>query len=107
LAGVFQTVTKDATVAYRHRIEATSGTVAIDTRRTSGTNDTYYLHRDHLGSPELISKAAGASVVKLSFSAYGERRDTDRAASVTRSGHRRGGSKTLAELGVRLRTSEA
>jgi hypothetical protein len=48
--------------------------VAVYTRRSSGTADTYYLHRDHLGSPELITNAAGTQVVKLSFAAFGERR---------------------------------
>jgi RHS repeat-associated protein len=35
------------------------------------------VHTDHLGSPELITDSAGAQVVKLSFGAYGERRDSD------------------------------
>ncbi|MCM2311821.1 MAG: RHS repeat-associated core domain-containing protein, partial [Steroidobacteraceae bacterium] len=68
---------------FRHLINGTPGTVAMHTRRSSGTNDTYYLHRDHLGSAELITNAAGTSVVKLSFSAYGERRDTDWDGSIS------------------------
>jgi RHS repeat-associated protein len=55
------------------------GTAAIYTRRTSGTplTDTYYVHSDQLGSPELITSSTGGVVVRLSFGAYGERRDQD------------------------------
>jgi RHS repeat-associated protein len=77
VAGLVEKVTKGATTEYRHLISGTPGTVALYTRRSSGTNDTYYLHRDHLGSGELITNAAGTQLVKLSFGAYGERRDTD------------------------------
>jgi RHS repeat-associated protein len=77
VAGLVEKVTKGTATEYRHLISGTPGTVAMYTRRSSGTNDTYYLHRDHLGSGELITNAAGTQVVKLSFSAYGERRDTD------------------------------
>jgi RHS repeat-associated protein len=38
---------------------------------------TYYLLRDHLGSPELITNTGGVPTVKLSFSAYGERRGSN------------------------------
>jgi RHS repeat-associated protein len=47
------------------------------TRRTNGTTATFYMHRDHLGSPELITNASGGQLAKLSFAAYGARRDTD------------------------------
>ncbi len=64
VAGLLEKVTKGATTEYRHLISGTPGTVALYTRRSSGTNDTYYLHRDHLGSGELITNAAGTQVVK-------------------------------------------
>jgi RHS repeat-associated protein len=54
-----------------------AGTVAIYTRRSSGTpaTDTYYVHRDHQGSPELVTNTAGVAVTRFSFSGYGARRD--------------------------------
>lgn len=48
--------------------------MAIYNRKSAGGKLTYHLHRDHLGSPEMITNASGGQVVKLSFSAYGERR---------------------------------
>jgi len=85
VAGLLEKVTKGTTTEYRHRIDATPGTVAIYVRKSSGSNATYYLHRDHLGSPEMITNASGNSVVKLSFSAYGERRDADWDGPITSS----------------------
>ena len=50
---------------------------AIHARRSDATTATFYVHADHLGSPELITNSSGAQVIKLSFGAYGERRDSD------------------------------
>jgi RHS repeat-associated protein len=77
VAGLVEKVTKGSTVEYRHQIQATPGTVAVYVRKSSASNLMYYLHRDHLGSPEMITNSSGTSLVKLSFSAYGERRDVD------------------------------
>jgi RHS repeat-associated protein len=79
VAGLLEKVTKSGVTQYRHKIHGGNGVAAIYTRRTSGSplNSTYYVHTDHLGSPELITDSAGAQVVKLSFGAYGERRDSD------------------------------
>jgi RHS repeat-associated protein len=77
VAGLVEKVTKGSTVEYRHQIEATPGTVAVYVRKSLASNIMYYLHRDHLGSPEMITNSSGTSLVKLSFSAYGERRDVD------------------------------
>jgi RHS repeat-associated protein len=75
VAGLLERVTRPGGVTeFRHQIHGPTGTVAIYTRRSSGTADTYYLHRDHLGSPELITNAAGTQIVKPSFAAFGERR---------------------------------
>ncbi|TAK51081.1 MAG: hypothetical protein EPO25_17655, partial [Gammaproteobacteria bacterium] len=79
IGGILEKVTRSGVTEYRHRIEGGNGTAAIYVRRSSGSpaTETYFVHRDQLGSPELITNAAGAVVVRLSFGAYGERRDSD------------------------------
>jgi hypothetical protein len=74
VAGLVERVTRAGVTEFRHQIHGPTGPVAIYTRRSSGTADTYYLHRNHLGSLELVTNAAGTQVVKLSFAAFGERR---------------------------------
>jgi RHS repeat-associated protein len=76
VAGLFERVTRTTgDVEYRHYIPGGNGLAAIHTRRTSGTNSTYYWHADHLGSPEVITDGSGGNPLRLSFGAYGERRD--------------------------------
>ena len=85
VGGLLEKVKLGSVTEYRHRIEATPGTVAIYTRRSSGSPriDTYYVHRDHLGSPELISRANGTALLAMSFGGYGQRRGTDWSGSVS------------------------
>lgn len=75
LAGLLEKVTRGSSIEYRHLIHGGQGTAAIHARRSSGIHDTYYLHRDHLGSPELITDSDGDALIRPSFAAYGERRD--------------------------------
>jgi RHS repeat-associated protein len=76
VAGLFERVTRPGgVIEYRHYVPGGQGTAAIHTRRSSGTNNTYYWHADHLGSPELFTDQAGATLVRPSFGAFGERRD--------------------------------
>ena len=79
IGGMLEKVTRSGVTEYRHLIEGGNGTAAIYVRRSSGSpaTETYFVHRDQLGSPELITNGAGAAVVRLSFGAYGERRDSD------------------------------
>ena len=77
IAGLLEKVTRGSLIEYRHTIHGGNGATAIHTRRSGGSpaSDTVYVHQDHLGSPELITNASGGEVLRLSFGAYGERRD--------------------------------
>jgi RHS repeat-associated protein len=75
VAGLLEKVTRGGSIEYRHLIHGGKGAAAIYTRVAGGASSTYYLHRDHLGSPELITDSSGNEVVRPSFGAYGERRD--------------------------------
>lgn len=75
VAGLLEKVTRSGVTEYRHTIHGGKGTAAIYTRVSGGTNSTYYVHTDHLGSPELITSNSGTVLVRPSFGAYGERRD--------------------------------
>jgi len=77
IAGLLEKITRGSLIEYRHLIHGGKGTAAIHTRRSGGTPavDTVYVHSDHLGSPELLTSASGGELLRLSFGAYGERRD--------------------------------
>ncbi|MCJ7453328.1 MAG: hypothetical protein MUO39_12780, partial [Steroidobacteraceae bacterium] len=77
VGGILEKVTRGSLTEYRHLIAGGKGIAAIYTRPSTGSPATYYVHTDHLGSPELITNSAGAQVVKLSFGAYGERRGSN------------------------------
>jgi RHS repeat-associated protein len=79
VGGLLEKATKSGVTEYRHLIQGGNGLAAIHTRRTSGSplSETFYVHNDHLGSPELITKQNGTARVRLSFGGYGERRDKD------------------------------
>lgn len=76
VAGLFERVTPSTgPTEYRNYIPGGTGIAAIHTRRSNGTNDTFYVHNDHLGSPELFTRSDGTELLRVSFGAYGERRD--------------------------------
>jgi RHS repeat-associated protein len=61
--------------------------VGMRVERSSGEIDTRYFHRDHLGSVAIITNETGAVVERLSYDAWGKRRQPngqdDPAGSVT------------------------
>lgn len=75
VAELFERITRsDGSLEYRHQIPGGNGIAAIHTR-INGIGTTAYVHADHLGSPEVISDAAGAELLGLSFASYGARRN--------------------------------
>ena len=62
---------------YKHFIHVNGESLALYSRKSTGTNATYYRHDDHLGSTEHLTDNAGANVVMESFGAYGKRRGTN------------------------------
>jgi RHS repeat-associated protein len=76
IGGIFEKVTKPSgVVEYRHAIVAGKEVIALRTLRSSGANDTRYLIKDHLGSVDTVADEAGAVTMRLSFDAFGKRRN--------------------------------
>lgn len=76
--GAFEKLVRDSTTEYRHFIQIEGKAVAIVKRSTAaGSDDTFYLHEDHLGSTDVITNAVGAVVARMSFDAWGQRRGSD------------------------------
>jgi RHS repeat-associated protein len=78
--GLFEKVTKPSgTIEYKHYILAGSDPIAVRTLRFSGgvngSNDTRYLHKDHLGSVEAITDESAGVLQRLSYDAFGKRRN--------------------------------
>jgi RHS repeat-associated protein len=64
----------DGSYVYKNYVYAGRRMVAIDTRYsdTSKSDQLNYIHRDHLGSIDVITNSAGAIVERSSYTAYGE-----------------------------------
>jgi hypothetical protein len=78
VGGILEKLTRGGVTEYRHRIPAGSSSTAVYVRRSSGSSSTYYTTRDHLGSSTVTMDSNGASLVNLSFGAYGKRRGAAR-----------------------------
>jgi RHS repeat-associated protein len=76
IGGMFEKMTSGSTTEYRHYIVASGKAVAVR-MRVSSTEETYYLHEDHLGSTDAITNQAGAKLVQLSYAAWGDRRGSN------------------------------
>ena len=86
VAGLFERVAKtgEATKSV-HYIFAGGTRIAIRTTddAPAPTDKLRYLHRDHLGSVDTITDAAGAVVERLSYGAFGKRRVATGASAWT------------------------
>ncbi len=76
IGGLLQVVNRGGITEYRHQIPAGSST-AIYTRRSDGTNSTYYATSDHLGSADLVMDSAANVLVRESFGPFGARRGSN------------------------------
>ena len=65
------------TTDFRHFIHVNGQSVAVVSRKSTGTNASTYRLDDHLGSTEHLTDATGANVVMESFGAYGQRRGSN------------------------------
>ena len=76
IGNAFERVTRPGgVIEYKHAIVANDETIAIRTLRNNGVNDLRYLHRDHLGSIIAVTNESGSVVGRLSYNAFGKRRN--------------------------------
>jgi RHS repeat-associated protein len=75
VGGLLEKMANSSGTYYRHYIPAGSNTV-VYTRQFAGTNSTYYITQDHLGSSAVITDSNGAFLVKEKFSALGWNENT-------------------------------
>jgi RHS repeat-associated protein len=73
VGGILEKVTVPTGTGYRHYVGAGSAKV-VYTRWSSGLESTRYVTTDHLNSSTVVMDNAGASLVNLSFAAFGARR---------------------------------
>jgi RHS repeat-associated protein len=65
----------DGGTEHRFQVSAGGGTVAVHSVWESGTEQTRYWHRDHLGSVTAVTGEAGTLVERFSYEVWGKRRD--------------------------------
>lgn len=76
VGGILEKVTVPSGTAYRHYIGAGSAQV-VYTRWSTGAENTKYVTTDPLNSSTVVMDSAGATLVNLSFAAYGNRRGSN------------------------------
>jgi RHS repeat-associated protein len=62
---------------HKHYVHAAGMLIAQVTTRSSGANDTRYFHTDHLGSVSVVTNETGGVVQRLSYDAFGRRRNSN------------------------------
>jgi RHS repeat-associated protein len=75
IGNVWNKVITGATTDYRHNIYVGSRSIAVYSRKSTGTNTLRYVLEDYQGSVANILTSTGTSYVKENFSAFGERRN--------------------------------
>ncbi len=75
IGGLVEKVDLGGATHWKHYIAGGSGVVAEYIRHSTGTNETVYLLRDHLGSTDMITNSSGGQMSRVSFDAWGRRRN--------------------------------
>jgi RHS repeat-associated protein len=73
IGGLIEKVTMGTTTSWKHYIAGAIGSVAVYIRRSSGTNETVYLLKDHLGSTEMVTNSSGGQLTRLAYGPLGAR----------------------------------
>jgi len=74
--GLSERVIKNNNKQYKHFIRAGGQVIAIYTATGNSTGNTQYLHRDLLGSVDVITNSLGIVIERLSFDPFGQRRQS-------------------------------
>ena len=78
LGGMLEKVTRaNGTTDWRHRIATPGAGSILYIRQSTGTNLTYSVAGDHLGSTSVVTDSAQALIVSQSFGAFGARRGSN------------------------------
>ena len=78
LGGLLEKVTRaNGTTDWRHRIATPGAGSILYIRQSTGTNLTYSVAGDHLGSTSVVTDSAQALIVSQSFGAFGARRGSN------------------------------
>ncbi|MDP9008029.1 MAG: FG-GAP-like repeat-containing protein [Pseudomonadota bacterium] len=101
VGGLLEKVANSTGTGYRHYIPAGNNFI-VYTRLNTGTNSTYYISKDHLGSSAVISDSSGAPIVKERFGALGqiENTATDQATIANISRHEFTGQELMNNTGI-------
>jgi RHS repeat-associated protein len=91
--GSYEEETSGGVTKKKHYIGGAGGTIGVLTL-TGSTWSTQYWHKDHLGSPMVITEGAGAVTERLAYEPFGKRRNangtTDANGALTATSTRRG-----------------
>lgn len=74
VGNLYEKVTSSGSIEHRHHIMVDGRMVAQVTRKVTG-DTVYYFHRDHQGSLDAITDASGQVLARMSFDAFGQRRN--------------------------------
>jgi RHS repeat-associated protein len=101
IGGLLEKMTNSSGTAYRHYIPAGSNSI-VYTRWSTGSNPTYYVTGDHLGSSAVITDQTGAALVSEKFSALGwnENTSAQQATMATVTRHEFTGQEGLDNAGL-------